>query len=357
MLNENLLRLYYKIETRKYEYLMARWKRHKKLYLDEESVRILNVIEKYRNQMYSRIFCDEISKAMTNPPCFDILGLENIAERIALFGEGERYDYCTSLLANSRHSHVIAGKDESLLSDSDVIMLVLDENKDLQYKDYIMEKYKDRKILYKDGSNPNGIWVGICGDQYFDVFEPENDEIIIDAGAFDGTTEVQFFDWGGDRIKKIYAFETDPANGEQCLEFYQKNNVDRVVFINKGTGSRKQTIHICDDSAGGRGSTKGNGTIAAKITTIDSEVGDDKVTFIKMDVEGAELESLRGAAKTIKRDKPRLAICIYHKDFDSYELAKYIHRLVPEYRFRVRHYTSVFWETVLYAEVVKKGRK
>lgn len=58
-MNENILRFYYKIETRKYEYLMARWKRYKKLYLDEESLRILGVIEKYRNKMYSKIFCDE----------------------------------------------------------------------------------------------------------------------------------------------------------------------------------------------------------------------------------------------------------------------------------------------------------
>lgn len=351
-MNENLLRFYYKIETRKYKYLMARWKRYKNLYLDEESCHILNVIEKYRNPMYSKVFCDEISKAMTIPPRFGILGLEDNTERIALLGEGEQYDYCTSLLDNSMHPHVIAGKDESLLSDSDTVMLVLDEKKDIQYKDYIMEKYNDRKILYKDGSHPNGIWVGTCGDQYFDVFEPRDGEIVVDAGAFDGTTEAQFFDWGGEKIKKIYAFEMDPANGKQCLEFYRENHLDKVVFINKGTGAKEQTIYLDDNSTGGRGSTKGNGTIAAKITTIDSEVGDDKVSFIKMDVEGAELESLKGAKKTIKRNRPRLAICIYHKDFDSYELVRYIHKLVPEYRFRVRHYTSVFWETVLYAEVI-----
>lgn len=353
-MNENLLRLYYKIETKKYQYLMARWKRLEKFYLDEESCRILNVIEKYRNPMYSKAFCDEISKAMAVPPRFGILGLEGITERIALLGEGQRFDYCTSLLENSRHPHVIAGKDESILSDSDAIMLVLDENQNIQYKDYITEKYKDRKILYKDGSNPNGIWIGTCANQYFDVFEPRDGEIIVDAGAFDGTTETQFFNWGREKIKKVYAFEMDPANGERCLDFYRKNNLDKVVFINKGTGSKDQTIYLDDNSTGGRGSTRGNGTIAAEITTIDSIVEDDKVTFIKMDVEGAELESLKGAAKTIKRNKPRLAICVYHKDFDAYELAQYIHKLVPAYRFRVRHYTSVFWETVLYAEVIDK---
>lgn len=351
-MNENLLRLYYKIETKRYNYLMARWKRHKKLYLDEESCRVLSVIEKFRNPMYSKTFCDEISKAMENPPCFSILGLEDVNERIALLGEGERFNYCVSLLDNSRHPHIIAGKDERLISDSDAIMLVLDEKTDGRYKDYIMKKYKARRILYKADSLPNGLWVGTCGNQYFDVFESREDEIIVDAGAFDGTTEAQFFCWGGEHIKKIYSFEMDPANGKRCLEFYQKNGLlDKVVFINKGTGDKEQTIYLDDTSIGGRGSTQGNGTVAGEITTIDSEVGDDRITFIKMDVEGAELASLKGAAKTIKRNKPRLAICIYHKDFDAYELAQYIHRLVPSYRFRVRHYTSVFWETVLYAEV------
>lgn len=99
----------------------------------------------------------------------------------------------------------------------------------------------------------------------------------------------------------------------------------------------------------GHGSHIGDGDVVAEIARIDDEVQDEKVTFIKMDIEGAELDALKGAKDTILRDKPKLAICIYHKKSDLYELPGYILSLVPEYKLCVRHYTSISWETVLYA--------
>lgn len=68
-----------------------------------------------------------------------------------------------------------------------------------------------------------------------------------------------------------------------------------------------------------------------------------------MDIEGSELKALKGAEKTIRENKPRLAICIYHKRMDLIEIAAYLLKLVPEYRFYIRHYWSNMWETVLYA--------
>ncbi len=78
-------------------------------------------------------------------------------------------------------------------------------------------------------------------------------------------------------------------------------------------------------------------------------VGEKKVSFIKMDVEGSEMNALIGASKTIRRDHPRLAICIYHKEIDFIKLSSYILQLYPEYKLYIRHYTSYIWETVLYA--------
>lgn len=74
----------------------------------------------------------------------------------------------------------------------------------------------------------------------------------------------------------------------------------------------------------------------------------DKGHFI---TEGAELEALRGASETIRKDNPRMAICIYHKPEDLYQIPGYLLSLVPEYRFKIRQYTSMNWETVLYAAV------
>lgn len=68
-----------------------------------------------------------------------------------------------------------------------------------------------------------------------------------------------------------------------------------------------------------------------------------------MDIEGSELEALKGAVHTIQRDKPKLAICIYHKPEDMTEIPLYIKSLVPEYKLYVRHHSNCCTETVLYA--------
>lgn len=70
-----------------------------------------------------------------------------------------------------------------------------------------------------------------------------------------------------------------------------------------------------------------------------------------MDIEGAELDTLRGAAQTIKKYKPKLAICIYHRVLDFYEIPMFLKSLVPDYKFKVRQHEPGFCETVLYAYV------
>ena len=66
-------------------------------------------------------------------------------------------------------------------------------------------------------------------------------------------------------------------------------------------------------------------------------------------IEGAELEALKGAKETIQRDKPKLAVCIYHRPEDMVEIPLYIKQLVPDYKLYIRHHSNTAGETVLYA--------
>ena len=82
---------------------------------------------------------------------------------------------------------------------------------------------------------------------------------------------------------------------------------------------------------------------------LDAAVGDRTIGMIKMDIEGAEMPALRGAAEVIRRDKPLLALAVYHRPGDMAEIMEYCLQLVPEYRFLLRQYGFGAYDTVLYA--------
>ncbi|MCM1295757.1 MAG: FkbM family methyltransferase [Muribaculaceae bacterium] len=185
------------------------------------------------------------------------------------------------------------------------------------------------------------------GIQYFDVFSPIKDEIFVDAGSYDGDTIRKFVEWTNGQYKKIYAFEPNKELGEILLRNVKEEKIENVIFTPEATWEKKADLNFVNDSASSR--VNKCGEFIVKATDIDSIVGDAKVTYIKMDVEGSELESLIGAHKTIMRNKPRLAISVYHKPGDTVELADYILKLNLGYKLLLRQYNSNFWETILYA--------
>ena len=73
------------------------------------------------------------------------------------------------------------------------------------------------------------------------------------------------------------------------------------------------------------------------------------VTFIKMDIEGAEIDALRGAAEIVRQDKPVLALCVYHLQSDIWKIPLLMRELFHDYRFYLRCYEGDGWQTVAYA--------
>ena len=89
-----------------------------------------------------------------------------------------------------------------------------------------------------------------------------------------------------------------------------------------------------------------------KVCSFDNlDVPDRNVSFVKMDIEGSERKALEGMKNTILKYKPKLAICVYHKFEDLWELPLYIKKLVPEYKLYIRNYTTYLDEIVLYATI------
>jgi hypothetical protein len=104
------------------------------------------------------------------------------------------------------------------------------------------------------------------------------------------------------------------------------------------------------DPAGTRGSslTEAGGS-EIPVVALDEVLGGSRVTFVKMNIEGAEIEALRGAANSIARWRPKLAISAYHRPSDLWEVAATVREIDPGYRFHLRQHDGGIIETVLYA--------
>jgi FkbM family methyltransferase len=193
-------------------------------------------------------------------------------------------------------------------------------------------------------------------DGYFrnSFFEYGSNEVFIDCGAFNGDTIEEFLSMNVG-YGKIIAFEPDMKN-YKILENKFAGGGGEFMLINAGTYNKDCDLYFSGSGTSGSISEtpKGvEGEISVKVRSIDGLHLLEKVTFIKMDIEGSELNALIGARETILRDKPKLAICIYHSNEDMLRLAEYVHELVPEYKLYVRHNKEYPYanETVLYATV------
>lgn len=191
----------------------------------------------------------------------------------------------------------------------------------------------------------------ITHTQYFDLPELSEDkkqlEVFIDGGCYDADTSVDFINWckitGTEGY--VYAYELEAENQKLCFEKLNKYKIAHKMMP-YGLWSKKGKLNYCADGKGS--SICENGNEVVEVDCIDS-LSDKIPTFIKMDIEGAEYQALLGAQNTIKRYKPKLAICIYHKKEDIWELPEIILKFNPKYKLYLRHYSFAAGETVLYA--------
>jgi FkbM family methyltransferase len=191
--------------------------------------------------------------------------------------------------------------------------------------------------------------------QYFPNFLSwTNSDVFVDCGAFDGDTIAQFCEQVQGRYKKIYAFECDPHNAERlrgnvaAMRKNAKQGGGDIILIEKGVFSSPGHLSFRAE-ASGSSCIDNLGEVNIEVDSIDNVAQGEKVSFIKMDIEGAELEALKGARETIRHHKPKLAICVYHKQEDLITIPQYILSLREDYRLYLRHYGDTCAETVLYA--------
>lgn len=188
-------------------------------------------------------------------------------------------------------------------------------------------------------------------DQYFpkDVICLSKEEVFVDCGAYTGDTIDDFRKNTSDYYKKIVALEPDPVNFAKLKEL----EIPRSVFLNIGAWNKAEKLEFYMAESGSAlekaREIKDASKVTVSVAPIDSLAECSDMTFLKMDIEGAELNALKGAEKTIRKNKPKLAICIYHKEYDFIEIPLWVMSLNMGYKLYIRHHSDSGAETVLYA--------
>ena len=188
-------------------------------------------------------------------------------------------------------------------------------------------------------------------DELREVFAEQKIHTIIDGGAFKGDSAADFIE--ALAPEKIIAVEADERTCGKLSAYAETVTNCNVIPVNAALWNENgEMIYV---SSASRGSAEGGKNRRAKEVTVhcrtlDDIAGEESVDFIKLDVEGAESRALQGGEKTILRDKPNLAISLYHQTDDIMELTERAHALLPHHRLILRRADCIpFWDLTLYA--------
>ncbi len=170
--------------------------------------------------------------------------------------------------------------------------------------------------------------------------------IFLDLGAYDGDSIMSFINYTGG-YERIIAVEASKINYEKLIQ--NCKNLLNIRCINIGISDKHQLLPFAISDAKNSFVSE-NGKSFLETDSIDNILNGEKVTFIKMDIEGSEYDALKGAKETIIHNKPILAVSMYHLVDDLWRLLLQIEKTIPDlYEYYIRHYSPTVIETVLYA--------
>ena len=191
-------------------------------------------------------------------------------------------------------------------------------------------------------------------EQYFprDINLSKGYSRFINCGAYNGDTIKQLITLHG-KVAAIACFEPDIDNFKLLTEYLCENQnkiAKSIIAFPCGVFNEEKQLYF-ESGNKWNSMTSHKGDSIIQCVSIDHVIPRFKPTFINMDIEGAELEALKGAELLIKKNKPDLAVCVYHAPNHMWDIPLYIQSLDLGYKFYLRNYTSLIGETVLYATI------
>jgi len=186
--------------------------------------------------------------------------------------------------------------------------------------------------------------------QYFplDFLKLSEDEVFVDCGAYDGDTLEDFLSHTNGRMSRYLALEPDPGSREKLERKVVSLGVrDRVRVYPYAVGERRQSLHFQSDGMGSAISP--NGQLTVDCISVDELLDGNDASFIKMDIEGFELDAIAGCRNTLARCHPKVAVCVYHRPDHLWRVPLTLKEYLPNARFTLRMYRTDGYDTVCYA--------
>lgn len=195
--------------------------------------------------------------------------------------------------------------------------------------------------------------------EYFEngCWELGENEYFVDGGAYIGDTLEDFIEKTRGKFEGAYCFEYEACNYKKLCDNISKYREarKRIETYQCGIWDRKEE-GICEF----RGESDGTQIVLGEncsesaqhcnLDKLDNVLAGKTVSILKLDIEGAEIQGLSGAAGIIRQQKPKLAICLYHRPEDMWEIPMLIKKLNPDYEMIIRHHSRQnYTDTVLYA--------
>ena len=176
------------------------------------------------------------------------------------------------------------------------------------------------------------------------LFHFSKEETYVDLGAYDGDTIKEFLNYTDCSYREIVALEPDSKNFKKLQRFVVEAGLKHVHLFNKGIWSEEGTLSFA--ASGGRQSAlQSNGKVEVPVDSVDHIMQGRTVSYMKLDVEGAEFEALSGAAQTIGKWAPKLFVAAYHRDNDLWRLPLLLWQLNKNYNIYLRKHPYVpAWE-------------
>ena len=182
-------------------------------------------------------------------------------------------------------------------------------------------------------------------DEAFEnILKLGGEESYLDLGAYNGDTIDEFLRYSGS-YSSITAFEPSAKSFKKLQEFCA--DMENVSLWQLGSYNKNTQINF-NTKSGRNCAIDENGT-PVQVARVDTILCGKKITYAKLDVEGAERETFEGMENTIRLFKPKLNVAAYHRSEDLFKLILQLHSLNPDYKFYLRHHPYIpHWDTNLY---------